>query len=795
MMRSGIVGGVLLTSMACAGVAAGDVVRVDLRANPGGNGATWATAFQSLSAAVTAAVGSAGRITEIRVGPGVYVPTTEIGALPATLAVRGGFAGFGAADPDARDLAAFRTIVSGDRNGNDGPGFANYADNWSGLFRASTPARLTLDGMTLRGARDTAVVLTGGGQLTVLACELSANQTGAFTAAGVAVTLRGTRVAQSNGNTAMFAGSFDVEGGLIEDLSGSAFQFSEAGQKSLRVVETTVRRIGTFAYVNAESVTVQDCLLEAAGASNLRATGPIVLSGTRVQGPGFTGFTLLSDGAVRVSDCVFEGITAFPGRSTALFVQSLNGAGLLEGCRFQGCVGLFESTLVNTMGADVRSCVVSGNSQIVGAMGVGNTAGRTTFVEDCVFTANSGISQGTALGVGRGEHTGDVRVRRCTFTGNLGFQHGGAMKIGSSSQDPWAKVVVEACEFTDNAVTDPGSGGAVYAYGPNIAFVDCLFRGNRAPSGNGGAIEMEAAFWGDGSEWTARIARCRFIGNSAARGGAIFAVGSSSTFLTPRPVRVSDSLFVGNHATIDGGGLGFWYVSPKLSNCTIVANRADRWGGGAATLGCDHGAVASSIVWDNADSVGRSQFAQVFDTDWAPGLWSRIAHSNSTVMGWTGAYGLFSRCDGEDPRFADPLGPDGAPGTGDEDFGLAPGSPAADAGVNLSIATDWDDADADADTSEETPFDLGRRPRRADDPLAEDRGSGSGAIVDRGCFESSPLGRCAADFDGDGFVGPFDYAGFVEAFEEGLPGADVNGDGFVDVFDYIDFVALFEGGC
>lgn len=795
MMRSGTVGGILLGAAAWAAPATADIVRVDLRAPAGGNGTTWGSAFQSLSAAVTAAVGSAGRITEIRVGPGVYVPTTEIGALPATIAVRGGFAGLGAADPDARDLTAFRTTVSGDRNGNDGPGFANYADNWSGLFRASTPTRLTLDGLTLRGARDTAVVLSGGGQLTVLACDLSANQTAAVTAAGVAVTLRGTRVAQSNGNTSLYAGSFDVEGGLLEDLTGSGFQFSETGLKTLRVVETTVRRVGIFAYINAETVTIQDCLMESAGASNIRTSGALVVSGTRVQGPGFTGFTLMSDGVVRVSDCVFEGINAFPNRSTALFVQSLNGAGLLERCRFQACVGAFESTVVSTMGADVRSCVVAGNSQIVGAMGVGNTAGRTTFVEDCTFTGNSGVSQGTALGIGRGETTGDVRVRRCTFTGNLGFQHGGAMRIGSSSQDPRTTVVVEGCEFTDNAVIDPGSGGAVYTYGPNIAFVDCVFRGNRAPSGNGGAIEMEAAFWDDGSEWTARIARCRFFGNSAARGGAVFAVGSSSSFLAPRPVRVSDSLFVGNHATIDGGGLAFWYVSPKLSNCTIASNRADRWGGGASTLGCDHGAVASSIVWDNADSVGRSQFAQVFDTDWAPGLWSRIAHSNSTVMGWTGAYGLFSRCDGEDPRFADPLGPDGQAGTGDEDFALTPGSPAADAGVNLSIATDWDDADADADRGEETPFDLARRPRRADDPLADDRGSGSGLIVDRGCFETNPLGRCGADFDGDGFVGPFDYIGFVAAFEEGLPGADVNRDSFVDVFDYIDFVALFEGGC
>lgn len=54
---------------------------------------------------------------------------------------------------------------------------------------------------------------------------------------------------------------------------------------------------------------------------------------------------------------------------------------------------------------------------------------------------------------------------------------------------------------------------------------------------------------------------------------------------------------------------------------------------------------------------------------------------------------------------------------------------------------------------------------------------------------------CPADFNHDGFLDFFDYAGFVASLETGDPGADFNGDGFVDFFDYADFVDAFEAGC
>jgi hypothetical protein len=51
----------------------------------------------------------------------------------------------------------------------------------------------------------------------------------------------------------------------------------------------------------------------------------------------------------------------------------------------------------------------------------------------------------------------------------------------------------------------------------------------------------------------------------------------------------------------------------------------------------------------------------------------------SLVEGWTGALGGAGNS-GADPMFADPIGPDGIPGTEDDDLQLSPGSPAINAG-------------------------------------------------------------------------------------------------------------------
>ena len=105
----------------------GKVIYVDDDASLGGNGQNWATPYRYLQDALTAAVSG----DEIRVAEGIYRPDQDsahpsgTGNREATfqlkngVAIKGGYAGFGQPDPDARNIDVYETILSGDLNGDD----------------------------------------------------------------------------------------------------------------------------------------------------------------------------------------------------------------------------------------------------------------------------------------------------------------------------------------------------------------------------------------------------------------------------------------------------------------------------------------------------------------------------------------------------------------------------------------------------------------------------------------------------------------------------------------------------
>jgi len=100
------------------------VIYVDADA-PGANiGTSWLHAYTDLQDALRDAAAYPD-IGEIRVAQGTYTPAEPNGSRTATfqlingLAVKGGYAGFGEPDPDTRSVNAYKTILSGDLDGND----------------------------------------------------------------------------------------------------------------------------------------------------------------------------------------------------------------------------------------------------------------------------------------------------------------------------------------------------------------------------------------------------------------------------------------------------------------------------------------------------------------------------------------------------------------------------------------------------------------------------------------------------------------------------------------------------
>jgi parallel beta-helix repeat protein/predicted outer membrane repeat protein len=169
-----------------------DILYVDDTAPGVNNGSSWAQAYTDLQDALTTAAAFS-KVKEIRVALGLYMPAGPSGDREASfqlvngVTLKGGFAGFGRANPDARNIKAYETILSGDLNGDDTPDFANYDENSYHVVTGSGTDRTSvLDGFTVTGGnasgRWTTIHRCGGGMYnrfggpTVSNCTFVRNQ-------------------------------------------------------------------------------------------------------------------------------------------------------------------------------------------------------------------------------------------------------------------------------------------------------------------------------------------------------------------------------------------------------------------------------------------------------------------------------------------------------------------------------------------------------------------------------------------------------------------------------------------
>ena len=120
---------VLLFSISCPAFA-GRIIYVDTDATGANDGTSWANAYSYLQDALADA-NSAAKPVEIRVAVGTYRPDRSsaqpngTGDREATfqlvdgVAIKGGYAGFGEPDPNARDIELYETMLTGDLDGDD----------------------------------------------------------------------------------------------------------------------------------------------------------------------------------------------------------------------------------------------------------------------------------------------------------------------------------------------------------------------------------------------------------------------------------------------------------------------------------------------------------------------------------------------------------------------------------------------------------------------------------------------------------------------------------------------------
>lgn len=119
-----------LVALATGATAAGRIIYVDDDAAGANDGSSWADGYNYLQDALADA-NSADKPVEIRVAQGIYQPNQGLMAVPEFdwrtttfqlingVSLKGGYAGLGEPDPNARDIELYETILTGDLNGDD----------------------------------------------------------------------------------------------------------------------------------------------------------------------------------------------------------------------------------------------------------------------------------------------------------------------------------------------------------------------------------------------------------------------------------------------------------------------------------------------------------------------------------------------------------------------------------------------------------------------------------------------------------------------------------------------------
>lgn len=446
---------------------------------PTHDGTSWAAAYADLQIALAWATSG----DRILVADGTYRPSTGTNRLEAFtlkngVTLMGGYPGYGAASPNARNPALYPTILSGDIGA-----VGTLTDNSYHVVVA--PAGVTssavLDGFTITAGYAVGDQNSGGGMWisnaspTITNCIFLANYA---SSAGGAMYIGGALAAPLVSNSSFSQNSAPL-GGAVHSASSASPTFtnctfngniatngagmynSSANPNLINATftnNTASNSGGGLANVSASPV-LTDCVFsgntaeaEGGGMYNDHAAPSL----TRVT---FTANTAYDGGAV------YNAPSSSPTISGALFSQN---RALVSGG------AIYDSGSAPT----VTGSTFIENQASTGGGAVFNNASSPTF-SNTTFLRNS-AGGGGAIHNG---YSSSPKISGCIFSGNsAGASNGGAISntFGSSPD------IVNSLFVGNSARFD---GGAIYSYNSSPVLTNSTLAGNHAV-GNGGAASL-----------------------------------------------------------------------------------------------------------------------------------------------------------------------------------------------------------------------------------------------------------------------------------------------------------------
>lgn len=428
---------------------------------------------------------------EIWVAEGIYRPDQGGGITPGgrtatfqlinSVIIKGGYAGFGEPDPNARDIELYETILSGDLLGNDTE-VTNPADMWNDPSRKQDNS---LNVVTGNGTDETAIldgfIITAGyntqnGGGLVIGGLYGNDEPGSPTINNCTFKWNtsewgGGMCNVNNSNPTVtnctFSSNYAMGGGGMYNsdsspmLTNCTFSGNSAGR-------------GGGVYIKYESPIITNCRIVDNYAGNFGA-GMYVYAGSPM-----------------VTNCIFSGNTARG-----------NGGG----------ISCWEGSAPK-----IQNCIIENNSGNGGGIYNNNSSMELT---ECIIRNNIAPVGGSiaASGGGLALEVCNSKIRNCIISNNLATGEGGAIFSYNGN------VIVQNCVIIDNQAHF--DGGAITCYKDNISISNCLIAGNRADGTFGGGFGGGI----DSSRSTPTVMNCTLTGNSAVRGGAFYEFGGSATII------------------------------------------------------------------------------------------------------------------------------------------------------------------------------------------------------------------------------------------------------------------------
>lgn len=400
---------------------------------PTHDGSSWTNAYTDLQQALMAATSGA----TIKIGQGTYFPTTGMDRtatfqLQNREEIDGGFAGYGAADPDARDVMLYPTILSGD--------IGTRGDTSDNSYHVVTISDLSsteiLDGLTItdgnadndthifnRNSANYGAGIYDSGNLTISNCAIS-NNTAYSSGGGIAMEAGDLIITNSSfsGNVAQ-----NGQGGAIYNLADSTPGATPTDPGSLTITGATIEN---------------NSAREGGGIENY---GTLTISSSTISGNvalDYAGGGVDNYGYAYLNNTTISNNTAYTGGGMANFTK-----------------------------LTVTSCSVTGNTASNGG-GMANY-GTAIHIYDSTISGNTANGRGGSGGIASYDPT---YIYDSTISGNKATEDGGG-GIGS-----WDSLTIVSSTITGNSAAT--NGGGIESYGP-MDITGSIISGNSAVYGGG----------------------------------------------------------------------------------------------------------------------------------------------------------------------------------------------------------------------------------------------------------------------------------------------------------------------